>query len=107
MKRLPFGIGETKPHHYLEMAKIAWANRGKWGYALRVLNDGVCDGCALGTTGLKDWTIEGTHLCLVRLNLLRLNTMDGVDPALLEDVEALPTDGRKLRDLGRLAHPMR
>ncbi len=107
MKRLPFGIGETKPHHYLEMAKIAWANRGKWGYALRVLNDGVCDGCALGTTGLKDWTIDGTHLCLVRLNLLRLNTMDGVDDALLEDVDALPTDGRALRDLGRLAHPMR
>ena len=50
---VPFGVGETKPHHYLEMAEIAWRNRGKWGYAWRVLNDGVCDGCALGTSGLE------------------------------------------------------
>jgi hypothetical protein len=25
--------------------------------------DGVCDGCALGTTGLRDWTLEEIHLC--------------------------------------------
>lgn len=56
----PFGMGETKPHHFMEMAEIAWRNRGKWGYAWRVLNDGVCDGCALGTSGLRDWTIDGT-----------------------------------------------
>jgi len=49
-------------------------------YAWDVLNKGVCDGCALGTTGMKDWTLDGTHLCLVRLNLLRLNTMDAFDP---------------------------
>ena len=107
MKRLPFGIGETKPHHYLEMAKIAWANKGKLGYALKVLNDGVCDGCALGTSGLHDWTIDGTHLCLVRLNLLRLNTMGAMDHALLGDVSQLPKNGRAMRDLGRLAYPMR
>ena len=107
MKRVPFGIGETKPHHYLEMGKIAWANRGKWGYAMRVLRDGVCDGCALGTSGLSDWTIDGTHLCLVRLNLLRLNTMDAIEDRWFRDVEALPRDGRALRDLGRLPYPMR
>ena len=72
--RLPFGIGAQKPHHYLEMARIAWENRNHPAYAMKVLSQGVCDGCALGTTGLKDWTIEGTHLCLIRLNLLRLNT---------------------------------
>src|SRR5690606_27490043 len=69
----PFGMGAEKPHHYLEMAETAWRNRDKWGYAWRILNDGVCDGCALGTSGLSDWTLDGVHLCLVRLNLLELN----------------------------------
>jgi molybdopterin-dependent oxidoreductase alpha subunit len=104
---VPFGIGETKPHHYLEMLDIAWRNRGKWGYAWRVLNDGVCDGCALGTTGLKDWTLDGTHLCLVRLNLLELNTMDGFDPKLVENVAYLPRRARDLRELGRIPVPLR
>lgn len=105
---VPFGLGETKPHHYLEMAKIAWRNRGKLGYAWRVLNDGVCDGCALGTTGLRDWTIDEPHLCLVRLNLLELNTMGPLDGALMNDVGALPKKRpRELRELGRLPYPMR
>lgn len=104
---VPFGVGKTKPHHYLEMADIAWRNRGKWGYAWRVLNDGVCDGCALGTSGLADWTLEGTHLCLVRLNLLELNTMDGFDPARLADVSTLPRRAKELRELGRIPVPLR
>jgi molybdopterin-dependent oxidoreductase alpha subunit len=105
----PFGIGATKPHHYLEMLKILWRTRGRWRYAWRILTRGVCDGCALGTAGLRDWTLEGngTHLCLVRLNLLELNTMGAFDPALLADIAALPRDARALRELGRLAHPMR
>ncbi len=28
-------------------------------FAWRILTQGVCDGCALGTTGLRDWTIDG------------------------------------------------
>jgi molybdopterin-dependent oxidoreductase alpha subunit len=105
---VPFGLGETKPHHYLEMAKIGWRNRGKLGYAWRVLTDGVCDGCALGTSGLDDWTIDEPHLCLVRLNLLELNTMGPLDEAVLRDVGSLPkTRTRELRELGRLPHPMR
>lgn len=104
---VPFGIGKTKPHHYLEMADIAWKNRGKWGYAWRVLNDGVCDGCALGTSGLSDWTLDGTHLCLVRLNLLELNTMDGFDPKRVADVSTLPRRAKELRDLGRIPVPLR
>jgi molybdopterin-dependent oxidoreductase alpha subunit len=105
---MPFGIGETKPHHYLEMLRILWENRGSWGYAWRVLSRGVCDGCALGTTGLSDWTIDGTHLCLVRLNLLRLNTMGALDVAALGDVSALERkNARELRDLGRIPYPMR
>lgn len=104
---LPFGIGQTKPKHYLEMGKIAWRNRGKWGYAMRILQDGVCDGCALGTSGLSDWTIDGTHLCLVRLNLLELNTMGPLDHEELGVVRGLPQRARELREMGRLPYPMR
>lgn len=107
MAALPFGWGERKPHHYLEMLKIAWQNREHPAYAWKILSQGVCDGCALGTSGLKDWTIEGTHLCLVRLNLLRLNTMDPLDPTVLADIGPLEAlDGKALRDLGRLGWPM-
>src|SRR5471030_579302 len=67
-----FGLGRQKPHHYREMVKIAWENRGELPFAWRILRDGVCDGCALGTSGLSDWTIEGVHLCMVRLELMRL-----------------------------------
>ncbi len=105
---VPFGLGETKPRHFLEMFRVIWENRDNLPYAWRVLTRGVCDGCALGTTGLKDWTIEGTHLCMVRLELLRLNTMPAMDPALLEDVSTLKEmTGKELRGLGRLSHPMR
>ncbi len=105
---VPFGIGAVKPRHYLEMLKILWRNRGRWRYAWRILTRGVCDGCALGTTGLRDWTLEGTHLCLVRLNLLELNTMRAFDPAALADVRALPRDGPgALRALGRIPFPLR
>ncbi|MDA0204331.1 MAG: FdhF/YdeP family oxidoreductase [Acidobacteria bacterium] len=105
---IPFGLGETKPHHFRDMARIAWTNRDNLGYAWRVLTQGVCDGCALGTTGLHDWTIEGTHLCMVRLELLRLNTMGALDHDLLGDAEALAASSSKdLRAMGRLAYPMR
>ncbi|MEM1413518.1 MAG: FdhF/YdeP family oxidoreductase [Myxococcota bacterium] len=71
------------------------------------MNDGVCDGCALGTTGLRDWTLDGTHLCLVRLNLLELNTMGALDAGLLSDVAELRGRSSKaIRRLGRLPVPM-
>src|SRR5712692_8763146 len=102
-----FGIGRQKPHHYLEMAKIAWENRDQLPFAWRILNDGVCDGCALGTSGLSDWTIEGVHLCMVRLELMRLNTGPALDPARLADVSALKAQtSTTLRELGRLPEPM-
>jgi molybdopterin-dependent oxidoreductase alpha subunit len=104
----PFGIGHTKPKHFRDMLKVAWDNRDNLGYAWKVLNRGVCDGCALGVAGLHDWTIDGVHLCMTRLNLLRLNTMPAMDPAILADVTELrDKDNRALRDLGRLAYPMR
>jgi molybdopterin-dependent oxidoreductase alpha subunit len=104
----PNGLGEQKPNHYGDMAKAAWANRAHPRYALQVLTKGACDGCALGVTGLHDWTINGVHLCTTRLQLLQLNTADAFDPELLADVAPLrDRSGGELRALGRLGHPMR
>ena len=75
----PNGIGETKPNHYKEMLKTIWDNRDNLPYAWRILNQGVCDGCALGVAGFHDWTLSGVHLCTTRLNLLRVNTMGALD----------------------------
>ena len=106
--RKPFGMGEQRPNNYLEIAR---AIRGSWRrlpYAWRILDRGVCDGCALGTTGMRDWTLEGTHLCSVRLRLLPLNTMGPLDPAALADAGVLRgRSATELRELGRLPFPLR
>ena len=103
----PFGIGAQKPHHYREMIRVAWENRDQLPFAWRILTRGVCDGCALGTAGLKDWTLPGTHLCMVRLELLRLNTAPAMLDDALSDVAALRRRrSSELRALGRLARPM-
>jgi molybdopterin-dependent oxidoreductase alpha subunit len=105
---LPFGLGQQKPHHFREMARVAWQNRDQAAYAWKVLTRGVCDGCALGTAGLRDWTIDGIHLCMTRLHLLRLNTMAPLDPSVLADVSRLAgRSNADLRALGRLPVPMR
>jgi anaerobic selenocysteine-containing dehydrogenase len=107
MPTTPFGLGRQKPHHYREMARIAWENRDQLPFAWRILRDGVCDGCALGTSGLKDWTLDGTHLCMVRLELMRLNTAPALDPHVLADVSSLSSQSsHDLRALGRLPEPM-
>src|SRR3954452_13671233 len=104
---VPFGLGQAKPKHFRDMAAVVWKNRDNLPYAWKVLSRGVCDGCALGVAGLHDWTIPGVHLCMTRLNLLRLNTVGALDPALLADVSQLAQlDNAALRELGRLAHPM-
>ena len=133
---VPFGLGQVKPKHFRDMAGILWKNRDNLPYAWKVLSRGVCDGCALGVAGFHDWTIPGVHLCMTRLNLLRLNTMPELDVKLLADVTALreklaaerrpPTqresnrgpqsvnaergvpefDNAQLRELGRLPYPM-
>ncbi|MBI3651163.1 MAG: FdhF/YdeP family oxidoreductase [Acidobacteria bacterium] len=103
----PNGIGHTKPNHYLEMAKVVWRNRDELPFAWRILTQGVCDGCALGTTGLHDFTLDGVHLCMVRLELMRLNTMPALDVKRLENADALAKlSAAELRDLGRLPYPM-
>ncbi|HLE47299.1 MAG TPA: FdhF/YdeP family oxidoreductase, partial [Candidatus Thermoplasmatota archaeon] len=100
-------MGLVKPNHYFEMVRTAWENKRHPAFALRILRNGVCDGCALGTSGLRDHTMKGVHLCTVRLNLLKLNTMDALDPRPLHDVAALRgKSARELRDLGRIPYPL-
>lgn len=104
---MPNGVGQVKPNHYLEMAKVVWRNRDQLPYAWRILTKGVCDGCALGTAGIHDFTLDGVHLCMVRLDLLRLNTMPALDETLLEDAGELSRmSAAELRELGRLPYPM-
>lgn len=105
--RRPFGIGEQRPNNYLEIWKALSQNRDRLGYAWRILSQGVCDGCALGTSGMHDWTLDETHLCNIRLRLLRLNTMPALDVKLLGDVASLrERSSASLRELGRLPYPM-
>lgn len=103
----PNGIGQIKPNHYLEMAKTVWRNRDQLPFAWRILTKGVCDGCALGTSGLRDYTMDGVHLCMVRLELMRLNTAPALDVKRLEDADQLARmPAAELRELGRLPYPM-
>jgi molybdopterin-dependent oxidoreductase alpha subunit len=104
---LPFGVAVRKPRHFRDMLVVVWKNRDNPRYAWKVITRGVCDGCALGVAGLHDWTIPGVHLCMTRLNLLRLNTVGPLDPAILADVSTLSSfDNVRLRELGRLPFPM-
>ncbi|NMG10313.1 FdhF/YdeP family oxidoreductase [Brasilonema sp. UFV-L1] len=103
----PFGIGEQYPNNYWEVFRAIWLSRHKLPYAWNILNKGVCDGCALGTTGMKDWTVDGIHVCNVRLRLLQMNTMPAFDPSILADISGLQTKtSAELRELGRLPYPM-
>ncbi len=105
---VPFGLlVRTKPRHFREMLRVLWENRGRWGYAWRILNHGVCDGCSLGTTGLRDHVLPGVHLCLTRLKLLRLNTMRAIPKEILS--QPLPPDrytNEQLHHLGRVPFPL-
>jgi molybdopterin-dependent oxidoreductase alpha subunit len=104
---IPRDPTEHKPNQYAEMLRVLWENRDQLPFAWRILQHGVCDGCALGTVGLKDWTQDGVHLCMVRLELMRLNTASALDPERLTDVSSLSgMSSQDLRALGRLPEPM-
>ncbi len=104
---IPRNPVERKPNHYWEMMRVAWENRHELPFAWRILQHGVCDGCALGTTGVKDWTLDGVHLCMVRLELMQLNTAPALDPDRLRDVSSLSQmSSQDLRACGRLPEPM-
>jgi len=105
---IPFGLGKVKPHHFRDTMKVAWDNKDNIGYATRILTQGVCDGCALGVSGLQDQTLKGPHMCTTRMNVLRLNTM----PALKEEIVHADIDELRkysstdLRKLGRIPYPL-
>src|SRR5690348_17744279 len=107
---VPYGLNEQHPNAYRDIAETIWENRDQLAYAGRILNDGCCDGCSLGTSGMRDWTMDGVHLCALRLKLLRLNTMPPLDRHLLEDADAFQRAARKsgqhLSRMGRLSAPM-
>lgn len=103
----PFGWGTERPNNYREIVRAIRENRGALRYAWRLLRRGTCDGCALGTKGMRDWTMREIHLCNVRLRLLRLNTMPALDAERLHDVDALARlSGARLRELGRIPYPL-
>ena len=103
----PMGIGKVKPHHIKDTLKVAVENKDNLPYAYRILTQGVCDGCALGVSGLQDQTLTGPHLCTTRLNVLRLNTMSGIDSKWFTSLEELKKlDSTQLRKLGRIPFPL-
>jgi len=103
----PMGLGKVKPHHIRDTMKVVWDNKDNLPYAYRILTQGVCDGCALGVSGLQDQTLTGPHLCTTRLNVLRLNTMPAIDPMWLENIEKMQElDSTELRKLGRIPYPL-
>ncbi|MDN4075093.1 FdhF/YdeP family oxidoreductase [Fictibacillus terranigra] len=105
---VPFGLGKIKPGHIRDTMKAAWENRDNLSYAGKILTQGVCDGCALGVSGLYDQTLAGPHVCTTRLNVLRLNTM----PAMKEEIVHADIDelrkysSAELRKLGRVPYPL-
>ncbi len=104
---IPYGVNQEHPNAYTDIMQAMWDNKDNLAYAWRILRDGCCDGCSLGTSGMRDWTMRGVHLCNIRLQLLRFNTMPAMDWHLLEDVEPLRDKNEKeLRALGRLPVPM-
>src|SRR6266850_387156 len=105
---LPFGPGRhPRPRPFVEMAQVLWENRDNLPYAWRILTRGVCDGCSLGPRGLRDDVIDGVHLCMTRLKLLRLNTMGPIPEERLRDLSPLRAlRNQDLHPLGRLPFPL-
>ncbi|MDQ0272331.1 FdhF/YdeP family oxidoreductase [Cytobacillus purgationiresistens] len=103
----PMGLGKVKPHHLRDTLKVAWDNKDNLPYAYKILTQGVCDGCALGVSGLYDQTLTGPHLCTTRLNVLRLNTAPAIDEKWLADIEKMKElNSSQLRELGRIPFPL-
>jgi hypothetical protein len=51
---VPYGLHEQHPNAFKDIAETIWENRDQLGFAWRILNNGCCDGCSLGTTGMHD-----------------------------------------------------
>ncbi|WP_096200697.1 FdhF/YdeP family oxidoreductase [Bacillus sp. FJAT-45350] len=105
---IPFGLGKVKPKHIRESFKTVWENKDNLGYAANIITKGVCDGCALGVSGLYDQTLTGPHMCTTRFNVLRLNTMPAIKEEILHaDIDELRQySSTELRKLGRIPYPL-
>lgn len=105
---IPFGLGKVKPKHIRESFKTIWENKDNLGYAANIITKGVCDGCALGVSGLYDQTLTGPHVCTTRFNVLRLNTMPAIKEEILHaDIDELRKySSTELRKLGRIPYPL-
>jgi hypothetical protein len=90
------GLDQQHPNNYKDILNSLWENRNSLGYAWRILKDRCCDGCALGTTGMRDWTMKGVHLCALRLQLLRLNTKAKVVNSVIPVVSQNASRGQPL-----------
>ena len=57
---IPFGLGKVKPKHIRDGFNVLWENKDNLGYATNIITKGVCDGCALGVSGLtiKHWQVH-------------------------------------------------
>ena len=103
---VPYGLHEQHPNAFKDIAETIWENRDQMGYAWRILNDGCCDGCSLGTTGMHDWTMKGIHLCAAAAApAFEYDAGDGLAPArrLRRCVSKTKT---AFAHLGRLSAPM-
>ncbi|MFN7253468.1 MAG: FdhF/YdeP family oxidoreductase [Anaerobacillus sp.] len=105
---IPFGLGKVKPKHIRDTLKVVWENKDNLQYAKNILTKGVCDGCALGVSGLQDQTLKGAHMCTTRLNVLRLNTMPNIKEEIVHaDIDELKKySSAELRQLGRIPYPL-
>lgn len=105
---IPFGLGKVKPKHIRDTVKVVWDNKDNLNYAKNILTKGVCDGCALGVSGLQDQTLKGPHMCTTRLNVLRLNTMPEMEEEVVHaDIDELKKySSAELRELGRIPYPL-
>lgn len=105
---VPFGMNDRSTlRPYRDMLSAVWGNKRHLPYAWNILRRGVCDGCSLGSYGLRDSVVGGLHLCMNRFKLLRLNTMGALDLSVIKDAGRLQAlKPERLRLLGRLAYPM-
>ncbi len=47
---VPYGVNQQHPNNYRDILDSVWENRDNLDYAFRILRDGCCDGCSLGTS---------------------------------------------------------
>lgn len=104
----PFEVTrQITPQDLSEILGILWGNRTALSYVWKILNHGICDGCSLGVSGLRDDLLGGVHFCMARLRLLQLHTMKPFDLSLVSDIGRLARMAPdELPALGRLGYPL-